>query len=64
MRTTPTPENDPGEPRPANRAQRRAAARGRAVGGDARVTAPRATGPREHTKPAHARADFVARRSG
>jgi hypothetical protein len=49
---------------PANRAERRAAARGRQAGGGTTRTAPRATGPREHTKPAHARADFAARRSG
>lgn len=62
MRTTPSsPESSP---RPANRAERRAAARGRAVGQDAHPSAPRSTGPREHTKPAHARADFVARRGG
>jgi hypothetical protein len=47
---------------PANRAERRAAARG--TGRSARPSAPRALGPREHTKPAHVRADFVARRGG
>ncbi|GAA4812425.1 hypothetical protein GCM10023200_57740 [Actinomycetospora chlora] len=30
----------------------------------ARPGAPRALGPREHTTPAHVRADFVARRGG
>lgn len=58
MRTTtePTP--------PANRAQRRAAARGRTVGATGQPVAPRRTGPKEHTKPAHVRTDFAARRSG
>jgi hypothetical protein len=48
-----------------NRAERRAAARGK--GGDTRatqVTAPRRVGPREHTKPVHVRTDFAARRTG
>ncbi|MEJ2888392.1 hypothetical protein [Actinomycetospora aeridis] len=57
MRTTdPTP--------PANRAARRAAAKGRPIGADGRPAAPRRTGPKEHTKPAHVRTDFAARRSG
>jgi hypothetical protein len=34
------------------------------VGGSSDVTAPRRTGPREDTKPAHVRTDFVARRGG
>jgi len=63
MRTTPSAQTL-SAPQPANRAERRAAARGRKAGGGTTRTAPRATGPREHTKPAHARADFAARRSG
>ncbi|MFC5142202.1 hypothetical protein ACFPK1_28510 [Actinomycetospora rhizophila] len=61
MRTT-----DPTTPpeRPANRAERRAAAKGRAPGSSGRPRAPRAAGPKEHTKPAHLRTDFAARRSG
>ncbi|HSK60114.1 MAG TPA: hypothetical protein VK935_13795 [Actinomycetospora sp.] len=50
---------------PANRAERRAAARGKV--GDAhaaRVSAPRRVDPREHTKPVHVRTDFAARRTG
>ncbi|GLZ44780.1 hypothetical protein Acsp06_09650 [Actinomycetospora sp. NBRC 106375] len=58
MRTT-----DPA-PRPANRAERRAAARGRTTGGSPQPAAPRHTGPREHTKAVHGRTDFAARRSG
>lgn len=63
MRTTPSPRAT-SAPQPANRAERRAAARGRSAGGSSARTAPRTTGPREHTKPARARADFAARRSG
>jgi len=58
MRTTP-------QPTPTNRAERRAAARGK--GGDTRATqvsAPRHVGPRERTKPVHVRTDFAARRTG
>jgi hypothetical protein len=60
MRSTPdTPE------RPTNRAERRAAARGKGAGTRAaHVPAPRRTGPAESTKPAHVRTDFVARRGG
>ncbi len=63
MRPTPSPQT-PSAPQAATRAERRAAARGRATGGGTTRTAPRATGPREHTQPAHARADFAARRWG
>ncbi|GAA4867064.1 hypothetical protein [Actinomycetospora straminea] len=51
-------------PAPANRAERRAAARGRSAGTDGRPAAPRRTGPRTDSRLARARADFVARRSG
>ncbi|PVZ10097.1 hypothetical protein [Actinomycetospora cinnamomea] len=52
--------------RPTNRAERRAAARGKSatIGGVPAARAPRRTGPPEHTKPVHARTDFVARRGG
>ncbi|MDD7938164.1 hypothetical protein PHK61_07005 [Actinomycetospora lutea] len=57
MRTTdPTP--------PANRAARRAAAKGRSAGSTGQPAAPRVTGPRQRTKPVHHRTDFAARRSG
>jgi len=57
MRTTdPTP--------PANRAARRAAAKGRATGSSGQPVAPRRTGPKEQTKPVRSRTDFAARRSG
>lgn len=48
---------------PANRAERRAAKRGRsgAPGGPA---APRTAGPAPQARPAHVRTDFAARRSG
>lgn len=47
-----------------NRAQRRAAARGKEAAGGPGVPAPRAAGPRERTKPVHTRTDYAARRSG
>lgn len=57
MRSTdPTP--------PANRAERRAAAKGRSAGAGGQPAAPRHAGPKEHTKPARTRTDFAARRSG
>jgi hypothetical protein len=48
---------------PANRAERRAAARGRSVG-NAQPAPARSQGPRERTKPLHVRTDFAARRTG
>ena len=53
---------------PANRAERRAAARGARRSADTAVTAGRTVrsghGPRVHTKPVHVRTDYAARRSG
>jgi len=48
---------------PANRAERRAAARGRSTGSTQPAPA-RSQGPRERTKPVHVRTDFAARRTG
>ena len=57
MRTTdPTP--------PANRAERRAAAKGRSTKSGGQPVAPRVAGPKQRTKPVHVRTDFAARRSG
>ena len=54
--------------RPANRAERRAAARGRdlaARGGSASgPSAPGTSGPGVQAKPLHTRTDYAARRSG
>ncbi|MET0189540.1 MAG: hypothetical protein ABW212_11110 [Pseudonocardia sediminis] len=56
--------------RPVNRAERRAAARGRDLPADAggpsasRTSGPRSSGPGVQSKPAHTRPDFAARRSG
>lgn len=50
--------------RPANRAERRAAARGRGPGGGSGPAVPRSSGPAPHAKPAHVRTDFTARRGG
>jgi hypothetical protein len=58
MRTT-TPSTPP-----ANRAERRAAAKGRSTGTDGRPAVPRHAGPKEQTKPPRTRTDFAARRSG
>ena len=66
MRTTPSRSSgtDPA-PQPANRAERRAARRGRPVEDTGTgPAAPRRTGPAPHAKPAHVRTDFAARRSG
>ncbi|MER5674119.1 hypothetical protein [Pseudonocardia alni] len=65
-RHTPVPTTDTGPagaPAPANRAERRAAKRGRsgAPGGPA---VPRTAGPAPQARPAHVRTDFAARRSG
>ncbi|GAA4942094.1 hypothetical protein EV188_11561 [Actinomycetospora succinea] len=61
MRTTdPTATSE----RPANRAERRAAARGRSAGSAGQPTAPRVAAPKQRTKPVHVRTDFAARRSG
>jgi len=59
-----TVSTTPDAPRPANRAERRAAARGRSAGGDAHPAVPRTSGPRARTKPVHVRTDFAARRTG
>lgn len=51
--------------RPANRAERRAAARGRDLPADAGgPSAPRTSGPGVQARPAHSRQDFAARKSG
>lgn len=51
--------------RPANRAERRAAARGRTTGEHAAGPGtPRSSGPAPRVKPAHVRSDFAARRTG
>ncbi len=52
--------------RPANRAERRAAARGRDVTAAAASgpPAPGPTGPGVHAKARHVRTDYAARRSG
>jgi len=53
------------EPVPANRAERRAAARGRRTTENSPgAPAPRSSGPRIRTTPVHTRTDFAARRSG
>jgi hypothetical protein len=57
------PHDPPAPPAPANRAERRAAARGRSVG-NPRPAPARSQGPRERTKPVHVRTDFAARRTG
>lgn len=51
-------------PRPANRAERRAARRGRAPETGDGPAVPRNAGPAPHAKPVHVRTDFAARRSG
>jgi hypothetical protein len=58
MRTTPTTAQ------PTNRATRRAAAKGRDLPGTPGLLPHERTTGRSSTKPAHARADFAARRSG
>ncbi|MBC3191250.1 hypothetical protein H7X46_09280 [Pseudonocardia sp. C8] len=55
---------DAAPPRPANRAERRAAKRGRDAGHGFGPAAPRTAGPAPHAKPAHVRTDFAARRTG
>lgn len=72
-RGVPTPEDrmrsrqpsTSSEPGPGNRAQRRAAARGKDTppesGGPA---APRTSGPGVRVRPVHTRVDFAARKSG
>ncbi|MBN9797968.1 MULTISPECIES: hypothetical protein [Pseudonocardia] len=60
----PTADTDPaGAPTPANRAERRAARRGRSGAPDG-PPAPRTAGPAPQARPAHVRTDFAARRSG
>lgn len=63
---TTDPAAPPGSgPRPANRAERRAAARGRTPeGSPAGGRAPRSSGRGVRTGPVHTRTDFAARRSG
>lgn len=55
---------DGAAPRPANRAERRAARRGRSAATDTGPAVPRHAGPAPHAKPAHVRTDFAARRTG
>ncbi|BBG03157.1 MULTISPECIES: hypothetical protein [Pseudonocardia] len=66
MRTTPPrPSTTDQAPQPANRAERRAARRGRPTDGTATgAAAPRSSGPAPHVKPVHVRTDFAARRTG
>jgi hypothetical protein len=63
MRTTPV-EFRADQAAPANRAARRAAAKGKDLPGAPGLLPHRRTTGRSSTKPAHARADFAARRSG
>lgn len=61
---SPTTEDGAAPVRPANRAERRAARRGRASESAGGPAVPRNAGPAPHAKPVHVRTDFAARRSG